>query len=137
MTCKGCKSKKAVKMVSVIVNKKIIHGCDQCAKDSPVEIRRHIKSRDPMAMFEVPKAIRQANAEAARSRPKMKDTPIARDITRVDPERPRVTIYDEGSTSKSNRDARVMQKLINKLGPNPKILFNDGFKVVAESTVLR
>ena len=86
--------------------------------------------------YEQPREVRAQTKALLKAIPKVPDTPAQRDIARTDSPKPRHTIFEYGSTGKSSRNARVMTKLINKLGPNPKILKDDGFQVIAESTVL-
>ena len=43
-----------------------------------------------------------------------------------------MAVYEMGDTSRSSRASRVFKKLA-KLGPNPKIISDDGFRVVAEA----
>ena len=72
-----------------------------------------------------------------KDRLKTPDSPVARNLVAVDSPKKRMTVFELGSTGKSDRNARVMKKLENRLGRDPMILKDDGFEVLAEARVKR
>lgn len=117
------------------------YACGGCQKKAPkalqVKLRKPGKSHANRIYdsYELPKDVIKAT-QRARPQVRHPDTPVLRDQADLTPMRPRMRLFEEGSTGKSPRNIRVLNKLTAKLGPNPRILKDDGFEVLAESTVL-
>lgn len=117
--------------------------CSQCPRAVGKEVleervgrKFRSKRQRKYDKWELPKDVIKETQKLAPKR-RYPDSPTLRDASSVDKlfSGKRMIVHEWGSTGKSNRNARVMQKLANKLGPNPRIISDDGFKVVAESTV--
>lgn len=110
--------------------------CSQGFEGLSLRIRRKFRSRRQREFdsYELPKDVIKSTQKLAPKK-KYPDSPILRDLGNT-VKKNRTLVYDYGDTSKSSRNVRVMNKLINKLGSNPKILSDDGFRVLAESTIL-
>ncbi len=116
------------------------YACPGCEKKAPKALKKAVAKKrgtSPKSRKFEKFALSKAEIKSTQARKptvKAPDTPAIREAVNVTPSKPRTTVYEMGSTTKSNRNARVMNKLINKLGQNPKIISDNGFKVVAEST---
>ena len=138
MNCPACGKDCQRFMQIVYANGKNEQRCDRCMKPNSknkIDIKMRKPSKGHLAYkfdrFELPKETIKKTQER-RPTVKVPDTPYLREIASADKINDRVTLFAEGNSRASSRNERVMKKLVNKLGANPKILFDDGFKVVAE-----
>ncbi len=118
------------------------YACPTCENKAPKELKLAMaRKRNTngqtrgLEKFEVPKAERVKTQELAKFIPKVPDSPVKRELARVDSPKPRAKVFCEGVGSMGgSRNSKVMRELTKKLGPNPKILADDGFQVLAEAS---
>lgn len=139
MKCPNCKQVTARLITMDGKNGKLVHRCDRCPPD---EVTKKIvkpyknKRARKFEKFELPKDVITAT-QKMRPTIKAPDNPQIRYAASADARRAgkRHTIYEFGSTTRSTRSSRVLTKAAQVLGPNPKLISDDGFKAVFESTV--
>lgn len=139
MKCPGCNAE-THRFLAMTIGGKDTFACSECDEKAPKVLRIAVRRKSnritrKFEKYEVPREVRIATKKLM---PKVKaaDTPKIRDLASVNPAKKRARVFEMGDTAKSSRNARVLTKLTNQLGPNPKILSDDGFEVLAESTCL-
>lgn len=126
----------------VIDGEDLGYACRNCEGKSHKKLqimlsrkRSSSKSSRALSRMEVPREVRMQTQKAARMRPKVPDSPVLRDQLAVDSPKPRKRIFYGSNTPKMAelRNNKVRQKLTAELGPNFKVIKDDGFEVIAEA----
>lgn len=137
MKCPGCKAE-THRFFAMAENGVERYACPSCEEKAPrplkLALRRHSSKRSrKFERFELPLDVIHSTQKAA-PRVKYPDSPALRNIAAIDAPKKRARVFEMGDTPKSSRSSRVMNKLTAQLGPNPKILKDDGFEVLAEAS---